>query len=90
MISMKTKSIAKEIRERFKSDGVSNRNIRVLCRQSSHGRCKYETIYVVVCIHNEALYSYCEPIIKDYAKQYSGGNLSFIYVRDTGTMGLIN
>ena len=46
MISNKTKGIAKEIRDRFKADGISNRNISVVCRESKYDGRKVETIYI--------------------------------------------
>ena len=88
MVSMNTKAIAKEIRSRFRDDGISNRNVRVICRESRYGGVSHETIYVVICINNDALVSYCEPIVKHYAKLYSGRDLDFVFVRDTGSMAL--
>ena len=44
MISLSTKAIAKEIRSRFRDDGISNRNVRVVCRESRYGGVSHETI----------------------------------------------
>lgn len=87
MISMNTKAIAKEIRERFRKDGISNRNINVVCRASKYEGRKVETIYIIVIIPNEALDAYAEPIAKEYAKKYTSATLDFIFLRASASMG---
>lgn len=80
MISNKTKGIAKEIRDRFKADGISNRNISVVCRESKYDGRKVETIYVIVIIPNEALDAYAKPIVEEYSKRYTCDILNFMFL----------
>lgn len=80
MISNKTKGIAKEIRDRFKADGISNRNISVVCRESKYEGVKVETIYVIVVVPNSAIDAYVKPILKGYIEKYTTEVLNFIFL----------
>lgn len=88
MISLSTKAIAKEIRERFRKDGISNRNVSVVCKEYTEKGKQFETIYVIVTIPNEALDAYVEPIVKEYAKRYSSRDRDFIFLRASESMGI--
>ena len=78
MISNKTKNIAQEIRNQFKKDGVSNRNISVVCKQYKDNGKVVEIINVFVLIPNTALDAYVEPIFNKFKKKYENQFLHFM------------
>lgn len=83
MISNKTKNIAKELRSQLKKDGVSNRNISVVCKQYKDNGKVVEVINVIVLIPNTALDAYVEPIFKMFKNKYENQFLHFILLSST-------
>lgn len=90
MMSERAKLVTSEIRKRLKAEGISNRNVSVVCRKDKENGKVIETIYVVNKVRNEAIDSYFKPIFEQFQTKYQTENLYFLYLSAVNCSNLEN
>lgn len=83
MMSEKAKSVTKEFRGILRTEGISNRNVSVTCKQTKENGKIVEIIYIIVLIPNTALDAHIEPIVEKFRRKYATKSLRFMFMSRT-------